>query len=131
MYKLQVSGNLRLSVTVMVLCPLCMGPCTCDVLRWPLMKQRRVQTSKTTAGSLQSQNNVGDYTAVERRRPNVRLETSLIVSYSLRKKHNCYDEFREAEYLLITSYSFRWSRIGSLLCVSLSSFVEKRCSSCA
>jgi hypothetical protein len=50
----------RLSLTDMVLCPLCMGPCTCDVLRWPVVKQRRVQTSKTTAGSSQSQNNVGD-----------------------------------------------------------------------
>ena len=58
MYKLQVSGLLRLSLTDMVLCPLFMGPCAFDVLRRPVMKQRYLQTSKTTAGSSQSQSNV-------------------------------------------------------------------------
>jgi len=50
----------------------------------------------------------------------------LILSYSFRKKHNCYDELREAEYLLITSYSFRWLRIGSLHCVSIIVLRKKR-----
>jgi len=58
LYKLQVSGLLILSLTDKVLCPLCTLPCACDVLPWPVMKQRRVRTSKTTAVSLQSQNNV-------------------------------------------------------------------------